>query len=119
VDRHNGDVTVTSDRFVPAPRDPTGALVTAVGYETACPTPRDHRGLPSPFLTFIVTLDAPVVIDEGAEERGLDVVVAGLSTVDPTSGPTSAVDPTSGPTSAVDPTSGYRTLSRPRRWERT
>jgi len=73
-------VTATNDRFVPAPRDPTGALVTAVGYETTCEPPRDHRGLPSPFLTFIVTLDAPVVIDEGGEERGLDVVVAGLCT---------------------------------------
>jgi AraC-like DNA-binding protein len=75
-----GDVSVTEDRFVPAPRDPTGALVTAVGYETACPVPRDHRGLPSPFLTFIVTLDTPVVIAEDGGERGLDVVVAGLST---------------------------------------
>lgn len=73
-------MTATSDRFVPAPRDPTGALVTAVGYETTCEPPRDHRGLPSPFLTFIVTLDAPVVIDERGEERGLDVVVAGLCT---------------------------------------
>jgi AraC-like DNA-binding protein len=73
-------VTETSDRFVPAPRDPTGAVVTAVGYETECDAPRDHRGLPSPFLTFIVTLDSPVVIAEGGGERGLDVVVAGLST---------------------------------------
>lgn len=73
-------MTETSDRFVPAPRDPTGALVTAVGYETVAAAPRDHRGLPSPFLTFIVTLDAPVVIAEGGGERGLDVVVAGLST---------------------------------------
>lgn len=69
-----------SDRFVTAPRDPSGALVTAVGYETACEVPRDHRGLPSPFLTFIVTLDTPVVIAEGDEERGLDVVLAGLCT---------------------------------------
>ena len=73
-------MTETNDRFVPAPRDPTGALVTAVGYETECAEPRDHRGLPSPFLTFIVTLDTPVVIAEGGGERGLDVVVAGLST---------------------------------------
>ena len=73
-------MTEPSDRFVPAPRDPTGALVTAVGYETECAAPRDHRGLPSPFLTFIVTLDTPVVIAEGGGERGLDVVVAGLST---------------------------------------
>jgi AraC-like DNA-binding protein len=73
-------VTETSDRFVPAPRDPSGALVTAVGYESIAAAPRDHRGLPSPFLTFIVTLDTPVVIAEDGGERGLDVVVAGLST---------------------------------------
>ena len=73
-------VTETSDRFVPAPRDPTGALVSAVGYESVAAAPRDHRGLPSPFLTFIVTLDTPVVIAEGGGERGLDVVVAGLTT---------------------------------------
>jgi AraC-like DNA-binding protein len=73
-------VTVTEDRFVTAPLDPTGALVTAVGYETVGAEPRDHRGLPSPFLTFIVTLDTPVVIAEEGGERGLDVVVAGLTT---------------------------------------
>ena len=66
-------MTETGDRFVPAPRDPTGALVAAVGYETACEEPRDHRGLPSPFLTFIVTLDAPVVIVE-VVELGVDVL---------------------------------------------
>jgi AraC-like DNA-binding protein len=73
-------VSETLDRFVTAPLDPTGALVTAVGYETVGAEPRDHRGLPSPFLTFIVTLDTPVVIDEAGGERGLDVVVAGLTT---------------------------------------
>jgi AraC-like DNA-binding protein len=78
--RDNGGVSETSDRFVTAPPDPSGALVTAVGYETECEAPRDHRGLPSPFLTFIVTLDEPVVIAEGGRERGLDVVVAGLTT---------------------------------------
>lgn len=71
---------MTEDRFVTAPLDPTGALVTAVGYETIGAEPRDHRGLPSPFLTFIVTLDTPVVIAEEDGERGLDVVVAGLTT---------------------------------------
>jgi AraC-like DNA-binding protein len=75
-----GDVTETRDRFVTAPLDPTGALVSAVGYETVGAGPRDHRGLPSPFLTFIVTLDTPVVIAEEGGERGLDVVVAGLTT---------------------------------------
>ena len=73
-------MTETSDRFVTAPRDPSGAIVTAVGYESVAEALRDHRGLPSPFLTFIVTLDTPVVIAEGGGERGLDVVVAGLST---------------------------------------
>ena len=73
-------MTETSDRFVTAPRDQTGTLMTAVGYESIAEAPRDHRGLPSPFLTFIVTLDTPVVIAEGGGERGLDVVVAGLST---------------------------------------
>lgn len=80
MERDNGRVTVTEDRFVTAPLDPTGALVTAVGYETVDAEPRDHRGLPSPFLTFIVTLDTPVVIAEEGGERGLDVVVAGLTT---------------------------------------
>jgi len=75
-----GDVTVTEDRFLTAPLDPTGALVSAVGYETVGAEPRDHRGLPSPFLTFIVTLDTPVVIEEEGGERGLDVVIAGLTT---------------------------------------
>jgi AraC-like DNA-binding protein len=78
--RHNVGVTETLDRFVTAPLDPSGALVTAVGYETEREGPADHRGLPSPFLTFIVTLDEPVMLAEGGGERGLDVVVAGLST---------------------------------------
>jgi AraC-like DNA-binding protein len=73
-------VTASPDRFVTAPLDPSGALVTAVGYETEREVPVDHRGLPSPFLTFIVTLDEPVVLAEEGGERGLDVVVAGLST---------------------------------------
>jgi AraC-like DNA-binding protein len=73
-------VTETLDRFVTAPLDPTGALVSAVGFETVGGEPRDHRGLPSPFLTFIVTLDTPVVIAEEGGERGLDVVLAGLTT---------------------------------------
>jgi AraC-like DNA-binding protein len=73
-------VTVTEDRFVTAPLDPSGAVVTAVGYETVREAPVDHRGLPSPFLTFIITLDEPVVLAEAAGERGLEIVVAGLTT---------------------------------------
>jgi AraC-like DNA-binding protein len=72
------DVSADPDRFVTAPPDRSGAIVSAVGYETVCERPVDHRGLPSPFLTFIVTLDTPVVLAEGGGERGLDVVVAGL-----------------------------------------
>jgi AraC-like DNA-binding protein len=73
-------VSFTSDRFRIAPPDPSGAIVTTIGYETERERPGDHRGLPSPFLTFIVTLDEPVVlVDEGAE-RQLDVVLAGLHT---------------------------------------
>jgi AraC-like DNA-binding protein len=73
-------VTETLDRFVTAPLDPSGALVTAVGYETEREESTEHRGLPSPFMTFIVTLDEPVVLAEARGERGLEVVVAGLST---------------------------------------
>lgn len=73
-------MTETSDPFVTAPPDPTGAVVTAVGYETVREGSVEHRGLPSPFLTFIVTLDEPVVLAEDGGERGLDVVVAGLTT---------------------------------------
>jgi AraC-like DNA-binding protein len=73
-------VSESSDRFVTAPPDPTGALVTTVGYRTARERPTDHRGLPSPFITFIVSLDEPVVLAEGAGERRLDVVVGGLHT---------------------------------------
>ena len=57
------------DRFVTAPPDPTGAVVTAVGYGTPeREAPGDHRGLPSPFLTFIVTFDEPVVLAEATGE---------------------------------------------------
>jgi AraC-like DNA-binding protein len=73
-------VSASPDRFVTAPLDPSGAIVTAVGYETVREQPTDHRGLPSPFLTFIVTLDTPVVLAGEGGERGLDVVVAGLGT---------------------------------------
>jgi hypothetical protein len=59
-------VSAAGDRFRVAPADPSGAIVTAVGYESERERPGDHRGLPSPFLTFIVTLDEPIVLAEGA-----------------------------------------------------
>lgn len=74
------DVSTPGNRFLPAPPDPSGAIVTAVGYESARAQPGDHRGLPSPFLTFIVTFDEPVVLAERQTERRLEVVLAGLHT---------------------------------------
>jgi hypothetical protein len=67
-------------RFHPAPADPTGILVNAIGYESALEEPVDHRGLPSPFPTFIVTFDEPVVLADAGRERHLDIVIAGLHT---------------------------------------
>jgi AraC-like DNA-binding protein len=55
-------------------------LVNAIGYEYVRAEPVDHRGLPSPFLTFIVTFDEPVVLLGAGRERRLEVVVAGLHT---------------------------------------
>ncbi len=73
-------MSAVSDRFRVAPADPSGAIITTVGYEAERERPGDHRGLPSPFLTFIVTLDEPVVLADGGAERRLDVVLAGLHT---------------------------------------
>lgn len=71
-------VNETGDRFITAPADPTGTLVTAVGYATVRERPVEHRGLPSPFLTFILTFDEPVVIAASGGDRRLGTVLAGL-----------------------------------------
>lgn len=71
---------VGGDRLVTAPADPSGALISTVGYKSERERPVDHLGLPSPFLTFIVTLDEPVVIAASGGDRRLGVVVAGLFT---------------------------------------
>ncbi len=73
-------MTTSGDRFLTAPADRTGALVSVVGYASERERPVDHRGLPSPFLTFIVTLDEPVVLATGSGERRLGIVLAGLHT---------------------------------------
>ena len=76
------EMVETEDQFVAAPRTP-GAALRAVGYRSVRESPGQHRGLPSPFLTFIVTLDQPVRV-AGTVEGGpaaiadLDVLVAGL-----------------------------------------
>lgn len=61
--------------FHTAPPDPRGWVRGACGYRSVQPEGTLHRGMPSPFLTMIVTMDTPVVGSDGA----LDTLVAGLS----------------------------------------
>ncbi|MCF6524286.1 helix-turn-helix domain-containing protein [Streptomyces sp. JJ36] len=65
--------------FVRAPRR-LGALVpSTVGYRAAEEQPRLHRGLPSPYLTLVFSLDGPVVCGETPEHaRGPDAYRAGV-----------------------------------------
>jgi AraC-like DNA-binding protein len=61
-----------------------GAVVSTVGYATSASASSLHRGLPSPYLTFIFALDGPVVSGSSAAEAlgpgadRTDIVVAGL-----------------------------------------
>lgn len=62
------------------------AVVSAVGYRIACPSPVIHRGLPSPALTVVLSLDDPIVTGYSpGHARGKDayrnqVVLGGLHT---------------------------------------
>ena len=67
-----------------------GAVVSACAYESSGMPEGDHRGLPSPWITFIVSVDDPVrvsgTVDEGdrfdaSKATAYDVVVAGLHPV--------------------------------------
>ena len=67
-----------------------GAVVSACAYESSGMPEGDHRGLPSPWITFIVSVDGPVrvsgTVDEGdrfdpAAATSYDVIVAGLHPV--------------------------------------
>ena len=67
-----------------------GGVVAACAYESSGLTAGDHRGLPSPWITFIVSIDGPVrlsgTVDEGdrfdpASATSYDVIVAGLHPV--------------------------------------
>ena len=67
-----------------------GAVVSACAYEASGMPEGDHRGLPSPWITFIVSVDGPVrvsgTVDEGdrfdpAVATSYDVIVAGLHPV--------------------------------------
>lgn len=62
-------------QFHTAPSDPRGWVRSGCGYVSVQPEGTWHRGMPSPFLTLIVTTDTPVVGSDGA----LDTLVAGLS----------------------------------------
>ena len=67
-----------------------GAVVAAVSYESSGIEPGEHRGLPSPWITFIVSVDQPVRTMGTVAEPGpfdptrataYDVIVAGLHPV--------------------------------------
>lgn len=61
-------------------------MVSAVGYRSTEPTPRLHRGLPSPALTLVLSLDEPIVTGHTpAQASGPDAdrhltVIGGLHT---------------------------------------
>ena len=63
-----------------------GVLGSTVGYASTAPAERLHRGVPSPWMTFILSLDGPVVWSEDedalgtARERRDTVLVSPLHT---------------------------------------
>jgi AraC-like DNA-binding protein len=77
-----GPVSETARRLPAPPLRPFVAWYT--GYRQACVAPARHRGLPSPVLTMIVTLDDPLVIAVHPDPRQPasqhDVLLGGLHT---------------------------------------
>ncbi|MBL1100661.1 helix-turn-helix transcriptional regulator [Streptomyces coffeae] len=75
---------MSTREFVRATPGLDGMVVSAVGYRTAGVLPALHRGLPSPYLTLIFSLEGPVVTGRTAEQAygpdaaRTDIVVAGL-----------------------------------------
>ncbi|MEV0524830.1 helix-turn-helix domain-containing protein [Streptomyces sp. NPDC050439] len=73
-----------SREFVRAAPRLDGMVVSAVGYRTRGERPGLHRGLPSPYLTLIFSLDGPVVTGATPEQAGTrgaigtDIVLGGL-----------------------------------------
>jgi AraC-like DNA-binding protein len=83
------DVSVTSERVREsvwrAPAQPLRPFVSwYTGYRQAGLAPGRHRGLPSPALTFIITLEDPVVIaahlDRAQPPGSYDTLLGGLHT---------------------------------------
>lgn len=72
--------------FLHAPPLLPGLVASTVGYHATGRTPTVHRGLPSPYLTFIVSLDEPIISGSSPEQLGSssahrnDVLLAGLHT---------------------------------------
>ena len=67
-----------------------GAVVSACAYQSSGLLQGDHRGLPSPWITFIVSVDGPVRVSGSVDEgdrfdpdhsTSYDVLVAGLHPV--------------------------------------
>jgi len=77
-----------TETFESVRRRPTPALRRSVafysGYRQAGGMPGRHRGLPSPYVTFIVTLDEPLVVAEPCDVReapdAYNTLVGGLHT---------------------------------------
>jgi AraC-like DNA-binding protein len=73
-----------SQEFVRAAPRPGGPVVSAVGYRSEGLRPALHRGLPSPYLTLVFSLDGPVVGGSTPEQAGgpdavrTGIVVGGL-----------------------------------------
>lgn len=72
--------------FVSRPDLAPGLVASAVGYRTVTPEPEIHRGLPSPSLTFVISLARPVVTGESVEHATSPsayrnhVIISGLHT---------------------------------------
>jgi AraC-like DNA-binding protein len=119
VSRLPGGTYATSPDLLP------GAVVSTVGYASVDQTPTLHRGLPSPYLTVIFSLDGPIVSGATAEEAlgstaaRNHLLVAGLHTA-----PTYVVQPAtqSGIQLAVHPLAARQLLGAPSArvpWEAT
>ena len=73
--------------FLPAAPALPGLIASTVGYHSADQQPGIHRGLPSPHLTFILSLDEPITTGASPEHLAStdaacnEVLVAGLHTV--------------------------------------
>ena len=57
---------------------PLRRLVSYSGYRQEGLPPGVHRGLPSPFLTLIVTLDGPITVEMGQSPSTYDTLIGGL-----------------------------------------